>query len=156
MKAATAAKMAWTGHEADLQSTRIVLLEYLRRLGVKEPALLDALATECLSHARRRVAPGLNDELLRRAIEEAQRRMDAALARVLDFNATRDLHALAGARAALLMCGEAPSTDFLFEKQEPDSERLSRLKAKLPVATPPETPRAMAPQKLEFLFFKSS
>lgn len=156
MKAGSAERITWTGHEAVLESARASLLDYLRDLGMRDPALVNALALECLNHARRRVGPGLRDELLRRAIEEVQRRMDVAVARWLGLNASRDAHTIAGARAALLMCRKVPSTDFLFDHPEPDPEFVSRLKAVLPMATPPESPRAMAPQKLDFFLFKSA
>lgn len=156
MNASHAEKWTWTGHEAVLESTRQALLDYLRDLHVKDAVLLNSLAADCLSHARRRVAPGFSGELLRRAIEEAQRRVDSALARLLGLSATRDLHALAGARAALLLCAKDASTDFLFDQGTPDTDRLSRLKALLPKATPAESPRAMVPQKFDFFLFKSS
>lgn len=156
MKSATAAKMTSAGHEADVESTRNALADYLHRLGVSDRGLRDALVTECLKRAGSRVAPGLHDELLRRSIEEAQRRMDSALARLLGLSVTRDLHTIAGARAALLMCSKRASTDFLFDDRLHEPERAFRLKAILPMATPPESPRTMAPQKLEFFLFKSA
>lgn len=152
----SAERIAWTGHEAVMESVRQGLLDYLRDLGMRDADALDAVALECLHQARKRVGPGLRDELLRRSIEEAQRRMDVAIAHWLGLNTARNAHAIAGARAALLMCSRGASTDFLFNHNEPDPDLVSRLRAVLPAATPPESPRAMAPQKLEFFLFKSA
>lgn len=153
---AAIAKTSWSEHEPIVESVRRSLHDYLRVLGLRGEPLLNAFATECLQVARRRVGPGSGDELLRRAIEEAQRRFDTALAHRLGFSMTRDQHQIAGARAALLMCRPCPSSDFLFESGEADPALLARLKACAPVATPPEVPRPMAPQKLEFFLFRSS
>lgn len=156
MKTAHAGKRAATDTDRAPASVRSRLTDYLQRLGVGSPQLLDALASHCLSRARKRSPAGSGEELLRRAIEEAQNRMDFGLARLLGLNPTRDAHTIAGARAALLMCRRRQSTDFVFTPDEPDPERLARLQAALPVATPPESPRPMMPQKLQFRFFKSS
>ncbi len=156
MKAGSAGRIGWTGHEATMEATHASLLDYLRDLGMRDSALMHSVALQCLNQARKRVGPGLRDELLRRAIEEVQRRMDVAIARWLELSSARDAHTVAGARAALLMCRRGSSTDFLFDHAEPDPDWVSRLKAILPAATPPESPRAMAPQRLEFFLFKSA
>jgi uncharacterized heparinase superfamily protein len=57
-----------------------VVKSYLRRLRFRDAALIDRLAAECVERARRRVARHDSAELSRRAIEEAQRRLDQALA----------------------------------------------------------------------------
>lgn len=150
------AKSSWCQYEPVIDSVRGELHDYLEALGIRGDALLQSLAMECLQVARNRVGPGSRDELLRRAIEEAQRRFDSAIARLLGLSVTRDQHLVAGMRAALLLCGPAASSDFLFEPGEADVEVIVKLKACAPVATPPEVPRPMVPQKLEFVFFKSS
>lgn len=156
MKTMHAERAAGTGVPAIPDGIRERLIDYLHRLGVQDPELSQSLAAHCLSHAKRRVGAGMNDELLRRAIEEAQHCMDAGLARLLGLSVTRDAHTIAGARTALLMCMQDGSTDFVFSHTEPEHHRLSRLKAALPRPVPPESPRAMLPQKLDFFFFKSS
>lgn len=156
MTGLSAERTSWAGFEPVVESTRPVLREYLRALGISGEQLLNSLATECLNVARRRVGPGSREELLRRAIEEAQRRLDAALARSLGLSPTRDVHQIAGARAALLIYGKQPSSDFLFDRDAVDPDVITGLKAVSPMPVPPEVPRPMVPQKLEFLFFKSS
>jgi hypothetical protein len=155
MSVATA-RTSWSEHEPVIESVRSELCDYLRALGIRGEPLLSKFATECLQVARRRVGPGSGDELLRRAIEEAQRRFDAAIAHLLGLSVTRDQHQVAGARAALLMCGLASSSELLFEPGEADPDLIARLKNCAPVATPAEALRPMVPQKLEFFLFRSS
>ena len=132
------------------------LVDYLRNLGVNDPSLVQSLAADCLSRARNRVSTGSVDDLLRRAIEEAQRHMDASVAKLLGLSPTRDAHKIAEARAALLFRATGQSTDFLFGAPDTEQARVPRLKASLPVPTPPEAPIAMPVQKIDFLFFKST
>jgi hypothetical protein len=128
---------------------------YLRRLRFRNPALIDRLAAECVERARRRVARHDSAELSRRAIEEAQRQLDRALARALGVNASREPSLIAGARAALLLGDVGIGADELYLNSAVNPEFASRLQRHRPQAQPPEAPVAMEPQKLRFFLFKS-
>jgi len=134
------------------------LWDYLERLGVRDETLRESLARECLVQARRAMGDGAEEQLVARALEEVQRRLDRALAKGLGLNPIRDAARIAGLRAALLMCTHGISADFLFHGLEAEggTDQIARLVACLPRATPPEAQLAMPPQALEFLFFKSA
>ena len=126
---------------------------YFRQLGVKDEQLLESLSQECLHRAIRKLAPTVpQEELLRRALEEAQRRFDHALAHALNLP-NPDFHSTASAEAALLLGGD--SSDFLFSPKDEPAERIDRLNKALPYPTPPETPLGMEAQPISF-FFDSS
>ncbi|QJD28908.1 hypothetical protein [Methylococcus geothermalis] len=128
---------------------------YLQRLRFRDAALIERLAAECVERARRRVARHDSAELLRRAIEEAQRRLDQALARALGVNVSREPSLIAGARAALLLGDLGISADELYQNSAVNPELTSRLQRHYPVPQPPEAPGAMPRQKLRFFLFKS-
>ena len=131
---------------------------YLTRLGLRDEALRRSLARDCLAQARKVVGPDAGEQLAARAIEELQRRLDRSLAKCLGLNPLRDAARIAGLRAALLMCTEDVSADFLLDGSDLSghAEQIARLAACLPLATPPEAHLAMPAQPFEFLFFKSS
>lgn len=140
-------------HESSSAEAKERLITYLHQLGVSEPALVETLAEECLHRARRRVAPGSQEELLRRALEEAQRRFDHAVARALNMTGGKDFYPVAGARAALLLgCAAGVCGDHLFHSHEDQSELAARMRAVLPLATPPEANLAMPDQHISFFF----
>ncbi|MDD2767492.1 MAG: hypothetical protein PHT19_02080 [Methylococcus sp.] len=132
-----------------------IVKSYLRRLRFRDSVLIDRLAAECIERASRRVARHDSDELPRRAVEEAQRRLDQALARALGVNASREPAIVAGARAALLMGDIGVSADEFYLNSAVNPELAARLQARSPLAQPPEAPVAMPPQKLRFFLFKS-
>ncbi len=128
---------------------------YWRRLGLSDPALIEHLADECLFRARKRMGRGSDVELLMRALEEAQRRFDHALARALHLP-PGDAHTIAAARAAVLLGGEWFHGDNLFRAGDPSPEFQGQLQAILPRSTPPEAHLAMAETPLDFWLFKST
>lgn len=142
-----------TGHVASEVGEAVK--SYLRRLRFRDPALIDRLTAECVERARRRVARHDSAELSRRAIEEAQRRLDQALARALGVNASREPSLIAGARAALLLGDLGIGADELYLNASANPEFASRLQRHRPQAQPPEAQVAMQPQKLRFFLFKS-
>lgn len=146
-------------HEAPAEripsETEKTVRSYLRRLHFQDSALIDKLAADCVERAQRRVAKNDSGELLRRALEEAQRRFDQAVARALGPNSGRDPGLVASVRAALLLGRSGISVDELFLSPAVNPEIASLLQARRPVALPPEAPVAMPPQKLRFVFFKS-
>lgn len=127
---------------------------YWRDLGIAAPELAQSLADECLARAGRRVAPKANEELLRRALEEAQRRFDAALGRALSLPAGQP-HALSAARAAFLLTRDGLAADGLFQSGETAAEVGSRIRAVLPHPTPPESALTMTEAPLRFWLFRS-
>lgn len=136
-----------------------LLWDYLDRVGVRNEALRASLARQCLKQARK--GAGLQvaeQQLASEAIEEAQRRLDRALAQGLGLHPVRDAAKLAGLRAALAMGPPDLSADFLFEGRDADNreQQLARLLARLPIATPPEAHLPMPAQPFHFVFFKSS
>ncbi len=128
---------------------------YWRRLGVVDAALLERLTWDCLHRAKHRVGRSSEEELLLRALEEAQRRLDHALARALGLPPAVDAHALAAARAAFLLGDAGLGADNLFRSGDPSPEFQARLKALLPCSTPPEAPLSMPEAPLRFWLFKS-
>jgi hypothetical protein len=128
---------------------------YLRRLRFQDPVLIERLAAECVERARRRVSRHDPAELSRRAIEEAQRRLDQALARALGVNAGREPALIAAARAALLLADAGVTADEVYLTASANPALASRLSRHLPQAQPPEAPASMQPQKLRFFLFKS-
>lgn len=123
---------------------------YLRRLRFKDPELIEALARECLLAASRRGSQN-KQKLLRRALEEAQRRLDQALAQALDLY-PEDTASVTAARAALLLAREATDSDDLIRPAPGREGLLVKLKAHLPISVPPEAPSSMPVQSLEFWF----
>jgi hypothetical protein len=132
------------------------VIAYLNRLGIRDQDLLRRLSAACLQRASRRAAPGQHEELLRRALEEAQRRFDAALAQSLHLQGVKNQHALAAARAALLLGKGAMASDSVLQGQEGENATLAFLAATIPQATPPEVPQEMHEQPISFLFRKPS
>lgn len=135
------------------------LHDYLLRLGIHDAALRQAVARESLMHAQKMAGPASGAQLVLRAVEAVQNRMDRAIGRFLGLNPVRDAAKIAGVRAALLLCAKTEvSTDFLFDATDIDAgkQQLARVTACLPVATPPEAHQNMQAQPFEFLFFKSS
>ena len=140
-------------HESFPEAVKTRLAAYLGRLGLRDPSLIEMLAEECLHRARRRAAPGSQEELLRRALEEAQRRFDHAIALALNLTGSKDSHPVAGARAALLLGSDTSiSSDSLFCRHEGVAEMASKLHAAAPIATPPESNLAMPDQQISFIF----
>ncbi|MBP1148249.1 MULTISPECIES: hypothetical protein [Methylocaldum] len=132
------------------------VVAYLQSLGLSRQDLIENLADDCLNRARRRVGRGAGDELLKRAIEEAQRRFDHALARAMRLSPSKDPHPIAAARAALLLTGCPSASDALFGNPDPPSETGEMLREILPRPTPPEDSVPMAEQPLRFWLFKST
>lgn len=143
-------------HEGCSAMIRQRLLVYLGQLGLREPSLVATLADECVQRAKRRTAPGAEDELMRRALEEAQRRFDHAVARVADLVAGKDFHTIAAARAAFLWgCAGDLSSDDLFRPHVDIKEFAGRLRPVLPQPVPPESNLQMPDQHITFLFSRS-
>ncbi|WP_221047415.1 hypothetical protein [Methylogaea oryzae] len=125
---------------------------YLQQLGFGVAAI-DSVVPLCLAKARKRVGrgPAAVEELRRRAVEDAQRRLDRALGHLLGFEAD-DLSNLARARAALFLDGVGFPKDNLLSGQPVSPEAVSALAAHLPTATPPEAPLPMKHQTFSFIF----
>lgn len=121
---------------------------YLKQLRFEDPELIDTLVLECLHRVRR----GRRDlaGLLRRALEEAQQRLDRALAQALNPHLPEDAALVIAARAALLLTSEPIRADDLIRPAPEREALLARLKAQLPVATPPEAASPMPAQDLKF------
>jgi hypothetical protein len=131
------------------------LVAYLSVIGVKDGAQANAIAVEALSRARRKVAPGLNEELFRRSLEDIQRNLDLALTRALGLGLASDSRAISGARAALLM-GQGITADVLLGVDSLQPLDIEALRGALPQATPPEAPLSMQEQPFSFFFDDSS
>lgn len=130
------------------------LAAYWRAHGLRDEVLIQGLSRDCLHRARRLVVRVDDQALLRRAIEEAQRRFDHALASAMGLAPSNDPHPLAAARAALLLSGE--DAGVLFRHDESTRALPLRVNPKLPCPTPPEAPLSMQPVPMDFWFFKSS
>jgi hypothetical protein len=137
-------------------SVKAQVMDYWRGLGLSDPALIESLAGDCLNRARRRVGRGSEEEFLRRALEEAQRRFDHALGRALRLPPSRDAQPVAAARAAFLLNKERFGGDSLFRMDDPAPDLGARLQEALPRATPPEAPLSMSETPLRFWLFKST
>lgn len=130
------------------------IADYWRAHGLSDEVLIQNLASDCLHRARRVVVRQDDEVLLRRAIEEAQRRFDHALASAMGLPPSNDPQPLAAARAALLLSGE--DADVLFRHDAATRALSERLGPSLPVATPPEAPLSMQPESIDFWLFSSS
>lgn len=128
---------------------------YWRQLGFKDSVLIESLSKDCLQRARRLVVRPDDAELLRRALEEAQRRFDHALASAMGIAPSNDPKPLAAARAALLLAPDL-SADTLFRHDESTRELAERLRAAKPVAVPPEAHLEMKPVPIDFWLFQST
>lgn len=137
-----------------VESIRAGVVAYLQRLGLVDPELIEVLAEDCLQRARRKIAPDApREDFFRRALEEVQRRYDFAVAQAFNLS-SKEFHLAAALRAALLLNGE-PS-DFLFRPGDDQAERIARLQAALPMATPPEARLEMKEQPISFFFSSST
>jgi len=146
---------AESARRADTSHVRQRLIAYLQQLGLRDPVRIASFADECLHHALRKVAPGSHEELIRRALEEAQRRFEHALARAMGLTVGRDFHPVAAARAALLLRGAGElSVDELLSGDN-ESTLAGRLRAALPQPTPPEAGLSMHEQPISFLISRS-
>lgn len=128
---------------------------YWRQLGLTDPVLIESLSHDCLNRARRLIGRPDEGELLRRALEEAQRRFDHALANAMGMPPSNDPQPLAAARAALLLSPEW-SGDTLFRHDETTRQLADRLRPVLPVSVPPESHLTMKTEPLDFWLFKST
>lgn len=128
---------------------------YWRQLGLTDPVLIESLAHDCVHRARRLVGRPDEAELLRRALEDAQRRFDHALANAMGMPPSNDPQPLAAARAALLLSPEW-SGDTLFRHDETTRQLAERLRPALPVSVPPESHLQMKTMPLDFWLFKST
>ena len=128
---------------------------YWKMLGLTNEDLIASLTGDCLSRAKRLAGRASQAELLRRALEEAQRRFDHALASAIGMPPSNDPHPLAAARAALLLTPDL-SADCLFAHDDSTRELKDRLLACLPRSTPEESPLPMTPVSFRFWLFKST
>lgn len=131
------------------------IAEYWESLGLTDAALIASLAEDCLAKAKRLVGRGSSPHLLRRALEEAQRRFDHALAAAIGLPPSNDPQPLAAARAALLLSKEL-TPDCLFAHNEATRQLRERLAHALPQPTPPEARVTMTPAPISFWLFTST
>lgn len=129
--------------------------DYWRALGLKDEVLIGSLSKDCLSRAQRLVGRASMAELQRRALEEALRRFDHALAAAVGMPPSNDPYPLAAARAALLL-SSGLSADSLFSHDDSTRELKGRISESIPQATPPECGMMMTPVPFSFWFFKST
>ena len=146
---------AGTDMEEAAAAARDTVADYWRWLRLTDEALIAALTADCLTRARRLLGRGTTAELTRRAIEEAQRRFDHALAAAIGMPPSNDPHPLAAARAALLLT-PGLCADCLFRHDDSTRELKAILEARLPRAIPPEARVAMQPVPLRFWLFQST
>jgi hypothetical protein len=141
---------------SDSTGIEMQVAAYLRTLGLTDATLISEVATDCLASARRRAAPGSEPELLRRALEEAQRRFNRALGQLMGLDKTGDdEQPLAAVRAAVLLGTPPIATDDLLCNPDASDERVEQIRRTLPVSTPPESPLDMHARPLRFWLFKS-
>lgn len=148
-------QQAFTAESGD-ERIRLSVRDYFRALGLTNAELIESLTHDCLAKARRRVGRDVEDELLRRAIEEAQRRFDHALAAAAGVPPLNDPYPIARTRAAMLLSSSGHAADALFTHDASTRELGDRLKHGLPQPTPPEEHLNMVVAPLSFWFFKST
>lgn len=129
---------------------------YLGALGLTDEVLIASLAGDCLARARRREARGADHKLLRRALEEAQRRFDHALAAAVGLPPLNDPHPIAAARAALLLSANGLSANSLFAHDDSTRELGAQLQKVLPQPTPAEDHLSVTVTPFSFWLFKST
>ncbi len=123
--------------------------DYLRRLKFSDPEVIETLALECLEWAAKRSVSDLQG-VVRRALEQAHRLLDRGLAQALELRLPEETTAVSAAKAALLLTREPICAEDLIRPSPEQGALALRLKAHLPLATPPEVPSAMPHQDLEF------
>jgi len=117
--------------------------EHLYSLGVRDCALSERLVRECVGEARR--CPGVSEksQLLRRSIEEAERRVDQALAGLCGDERSKGV-SIERLRAALhLDEGTTLSVDEIIQAVRLRPDVFERLASIIRRATPPEAPLTM-------------
>ena len=132
------------------------VIHYWHSLGLVDHKLVQTMTDECIAQARKRVGRDAPDELLRRSLEEAQRRLDHALGRALGLAPSRDPQPLTAARAAFLLTKDGAAADALFRDVESATEFCRPLRGILPRATPPEAHLNMPQTPLDFWLFRST
>ncbi|HLF95790.1 MAG TPA: hypothetical protein VI457_01480 [Methylococcaceae bacterium] len=125
------------------------VVAYLTRLGVKDDELVQGITDYCLYRARRRVAHSGHEELPRRAIEEAMRKVDKAIAHAFGAGYA-DPRNLARIRVALELGSVAFPLETVLRGSEISPDSREALLSVLPQATPPEAPQPLAEQRFEF------
>lgn len=142
--------------EADTAAPLLArIADYWKSLGLTDATLITSLSQDCLAKARRLVGRGSSPQLLRRSLEEAQRRFDHALAAAIGLPPSNDPQPLAAARAALLL-SKGFTADCLFAHDEATRQLQERLSQALPQSTPPEARVSMTPAPISFWLFKST
>jgi hypothetical protein len=129
--------------------------DYWKMLGLTNEELIASLTSDCVTRAKRLAGKASQAELLRRGLEEAQRRFDHALASAVGMPPSNDPHPLAAARAALLLTPDL-SADCLFAHDDSTRQLKDTLLGCLPQSTPEELPLTMAPVSFRFWLFKST
>jgi hypothetical protein len=119
------------------------------RLGVRDDELLHGMTDYCLYRARRRVAHSGHEELPRRAVEEAMRKVDKAIAQAFGAGHASPRE-LARIRVALELGGVDFPLETLLRGGEIPPGARDALFAALPRAVPPEAPQPLAEQRFEF------
>lgn len=128
---------------------------YLKTLGLSDEILIQNLAGDCLRRAQRLMGRDSEAELVRRGLEEAQRRFDHALASAVGMPPSNDPHPLAAVRAALLLNDDL-SSDALFRHDQSTRELSENLQRAVPRPTPDEAPLSMRPVPFDFWLFQST
>ena len=129
--------------------------DYLRHLRLTDEVLIQSLAEDCLRRAQRLMGRESEAELVRRGLEEAQRRFDHALAAAVGMPPSNDPHPLAAIRAALLL-NDQLSSDALFRHDHTTLELKDALREALPRSTPEEARLEMKPVPFDFWLFTST
>lgn len=126
-------------------AANLMVMGYLKQLGIEDPAQLEAIAKLCLAKARTKVKPGSTVELSRRALKEIQKNINEAIAQVLNLTEAADAQKIVAARAALLLCSDKETPSTLAELRD-------KIYKVLPQATPQEAPLRMPEQPISFFF----
>lgn len=130
-------------------AARRSVISYLTRIGLKDEDLVRGITDHCLYRARRRVGHSWHEELPRRAIEEAMRKVDMAIAHAFG-DSYADSRNLARIRVALELGRVAFPLEALLRGGEIPPDARDALLSVLPLATPPEAPQPLAAQRFEF------
>lgn len=141
--------------EAERVSVREKVSCYWQAVGLSDPQWITLLTEECLAYAEQRVGRRTAEEIIRRALKEARRRLDHALSQALHLPASHDPHPISAARAAWLLNKEQFPLERLLSHSKPHDALIKQFSTTVPCATPPETPLSMTEASLKFWLFSS-
>lgn len=128
---------------------------YLAEMGMTDSEVIEQFVREIVSAAKRKISvEATSDEFLRRAFEEALRRLDLSIKTAFDLSAN-DKRQIAHFRAETILSKNIRLEDMLFSRDLTEEDICVSRESKIVghiMSTPPEVPMAMPEQHISFIF----